>query len=182
MHVCCLSPRLTSLSIDALLYAWRPWHLCLWKTGFVIWSLCCELRRLPPGLSQFLHIGNIPKLKSLPKSHARIEVIALDIIGCKKIIYLCQENHVTSFPFVICRLKIFKSIFPSISGGRWVALETTSYLVSQVPQRTSDWVGLQDLIYFPLIGLLSMVSSCIIQYYNTLTPYWLEWFMMATHL
>ena len=96
-------------------------------------SFVCELAMVVAYLASLnsLHIGNISKLNSHPKSHARIEVIELEIIGCKEIIYLCQEdwrydNNIISFPFVICRLMVFKSISPSISGERQSTLETTS--------------------------------------------------------
>ena len=96
-------------------------------------SFVCELAMVAAHLasSNSFHIGNILKLNSLPKSHARIEVIELEIIGCKEIIYLCQgdwryDNNIISFPFVICRLMVFESIFPSISGERQSTSETTS--------------------------------------------------------
>ena len=39
-----------------------------------------------------LFIGNIPKLNSPPKSHARVQVIELDIVCSKEIIHLCQRD------------------------------------------------------------------------------------------
>ena len=70
--------------------------------------LVCELSVAAAHLAflNSLHIGNIWKLNSLPKTHARTEVKALDIVGCKEIIYLCQgdwrqDHNMTSFPFVL---------------------------------------------------------------------------------
>ena len=47
-------------------------------------SFVCELAMVVAYLASLnsLHIGNTSKLNSLPKSHARMEVIKLEIVGC----------------------------------------------------------------------------------------------------
>ena len=79
-------------------------HLGIYECGKHVLFLCdvplpllpfvCELVVVVAHLAclNSLFIGNIPKLNSLPKSHARVQVIELDIVGCKEIICLCQGD------------------------------------------------------------------------------------------
>ena len=86
-------------------------HLGIYEYGKHVLFLChvplpmltfvCELVLVAAHLAFFnsLFTGNIPKLNSLPKSHVRVQVIELDIVGCKEIICLCQgewrlDNHI----------------------------------------------------------------------------------------
>ena len=79
-------------------------HLGIYEYGKHVLLLChvplpmlpfvCELVVVAAYLVflNSLFIGNIPKLNSLPKSHARVQVIELDIVCCKEIIRLCRGD------------------------------------------------------------------------------------------
>ena len=105
-------------------------------------SFVCELAMVVAHLASLnsLHIGNILKLNPFPKSHAKIEMIELEIVGCILAIFqslILFLNHIISSPFVICRWMVFKSIFPSINGGRQSTSETTSIF---------HWIGVSSLL------------------------------------
>ena len=56
-------------------------------------SFVCELAIVAAHLAflNSLHVGNIPNLNSLAKSHVRIEVIELEIVGYKEISICVKE-------------------------------------------------------------------------------------------
>ena len=81
-----------------------------------------------------------------------MEVKALDIVGFKEIIYLCQgdwrqHNIMNSFTFVLhfTSVSVYEDELP------WKQVESLIKLVSQVSQTARNWVGAQDSIYFPKI-------------------------------